>query len=105
MLTMQNGTKYYRENELEKFGYVKIEELNKQLNQCIAIDMNKDPMFNMKAVSEELGIKLIEKDKVIFKEELREKIHNILMKHKSNDWSDFSYIWDMVDEEILKLLE
>ena len=27
MLTMQNGTKYYRENELEKFGYVKIEEL------------------------------------------------------------------------------
>ncbi len=77
MLTMRNGTKYYRENELEKFGYVKIEKLNKQLNQCIAIDMNKDPMFNMKAVSEELGIKLIEKDKVIFKEELREKINKI----------------------------
>ena len=104
MLTMQNGTKYYRENELEKFGYVKIEELNKQLNQCIAIDMNKDPMFNMKAVSEELGIKLIEKDKVIFKEELKEQIEHILQYEidaafpSSNDFKNCI-------EKILKLLE
>ena len=35
MLTMRNGTKYYRENELEKLGYVKIEKLNKELKDKI----------------------------------------------------------------------
>lgn len=33
MITMRNGTKYYRENELSKLGYIKKEELKDKINK------------------------------------------------------------------------
>ena len=35
MITMRNGTKYYRENELSKLGYIKKEELKDKINKKI----------------------------------------------------------------------
>lgn len=32
---MRNGTKYYRENELSKLGYIKKEELKDKINKKI----------------------------------------------------------------------
>ena len=33
MITMRNGTKYYRENELSKLGYIKKEELKDKIKE------------------------------------------------------------------------
>ena len=82
---------------IEKKYMTASEYFRNEIPLRVKIYMNE---FNKsKLVLKELDKRFIDR------EELREKIHNILMEHKSNDWSDFSYIWDRVDEEILKLLE
>ena len=60
MITMRNRTKYYRENELSKLGYIKKEELKDKINKIKTYEVDKKNKYKSEKIAEDYKKEILE---------------------------------------------